>query len=207
MKKTSLLIGIFLLTLNIYGQDNQIEFGIKGGLNYSSFIDNNDDDIPADYTGKIGFHLGGFVKLPISERILIKPELIYSQQGSNFSTNGSNYSAPDDVFIRGGINGKINESLVLIPIILEYKLNKKLSLEFGPQFGLTLNREIEYENSSFDQGFLKNDDKETFEFGIGLGLGYSISSDLGISLRYNYGIIERQNLKTSVIQLGMNYKL
>ena len=209
MKKKLLLIGFLLLTLSTYSQDNQIEFGIKGGLNYSSFMDNNDDDIPTDYKGQIGFHLGGFAKFKLSGKISIKPELVYSLQGSNFTINGSdlNIVSQDDIFVTS-IDGEIKESIILIPIILEYKLNKKLNLEFGPQFGYSLNRDVEYDNNPFNFiGFLRNDDEETFEIGIGLGFGYSLSDDLGVSLRYNYGIIERQNLNTSVFQLGMYYKL
>jgi hypothetical protein len=209
MKKKLLLIGFLLLTLSTYSQDNQIEFGIKGGLNYSSFMDNNEDDIPADYKGQIGFHLGGFAKFKLSGKISIKPELVYSLQGSNFTINGSdlNIVSQDDIFITS-IDGEIKESIILIPIILEYKLNKKLNLEFGPQFGYSLNRDVEYDNNPFNFiGFLRNDDEETFEIGIGLGFGYALSDDLGVSLRYNYGIIERQNLNTSVFQLGMYYKL
>lgn len=209
MKKTFLLIGIFLLVINSYGQDSQIEFGIKGGLNYSSFADNNDDDIPADYKGKIGFHLGGFVEFEISEKISIRPELLYSQQSSDFTINGADlniFNPNDDIFITS-INGEIKESLLLLPIIVEYSLSEKFNLEFGPQFGYSLNREVEFEDNPLGGGFIRNDDEEKFELGVGLGVGYSLSDDLGISLRYNYGIIERQNLNTSVIQLGMNYKL
>lgn len=96
---------------------------------------------------------------------------------------------------------------MILPIILEYGLNEKFNLEFGPQFGYSLNREVEFDNNPINSGFIRNDDEEKFELGLGLGFGYSLSNDLGISLRYNYGIIERQNLKTSVIQLGLNYKL
>ena len=209
MKKSFLLIGIILITLNINAQDKQTEFGIKGGLNYSSFADNNDDDIPADYKGKIGFHIGGFVQFEISEKVSIRPELLYSQQGSDFTINGADlniFDPNDDIFITS-IDGEIKESLLLLPIILEYGLSEKFNFEFGPQFGYSLNREIEFEDNPLDGGFIRNDDEEKFELGLGLGLGYSLSDDLGISLRYNYGIIERQNLNTSVIQLGMNYKL
>ena len=209
MIKSILLIGIFLITLNINAQDKQIEFGIKGGLNYSGFIDNNDDDIPADYKGKIGFHLGGFIEFKVSEKVSLRPELLYSQQGSNFTIDGAdlNIFSPDPIFVTE-IDGEIRESLLLLPVIAEYKLNEKLSLEFGPQFGYSLNREIEYDNNPLSfGGFLRNDDEEKFEVGISLGLGYSMTDELGISLRYNYGIIERQNLNTSVIQLGMYYKL
>lgn len=107
MKKTLLLIGLTLSILTINAQNN-IEYGLKGGLNYSSFIDNNNDDIPVDYKGKIGFHFGGFVSIGISDKISIRPELIYSQQGSDFTIHGSdlNFISQEDIFITS-IDGEI----------------------------------------------------------------------------------------------------
>ena len=209
MKKILFLVGLFCLTLNISGQNKKIEFGIKGGLNYANFVDKNDDDIPADYKGKVGFFIGGIIEFSINEKIAVKPEFIYSLQGSNFTINGAdlNIFSPNPIFITE-INGKIKESLLILPIMVNYKLNREFLLEFGPQFGYLLNREVEYDNNPLDiGGFLRNDDTEKIELGIGLGIGYSLSNDFGISLRYNYGIIERQNLNTSVIQFGISYKL
>lgn len=208
MNKTFLLIGLVLISLTSFGQNKETEFGLKGGLNYSSFIDSNDEDIPADYNGKIGFHIGGYISLGITEKLSIRPELLYSQQGSNFSIGGGdlNIFDPNDNFVTS-IDGTIKESMILLPIILEYSLSEKFSIGFGPQFGYSLNREIEFDDNPFGGGFLKNDDSENFEIGLGIEFGYSLAENYGVSLRYNYGILERQNLHTSVIQLGMNYKI
>ena len=210
MKKTFLFIGIFLLILNAYGQNSQIEFGVKGGINYSSFADNNDDDIPVDYKAKIGYHLGGFVEFMFSEKLSIRPEFIYSKQGSNFTINGENLNIVTPIgsnFFITSIDGEINESLLLLPIIIEYNFNKKINLELGPQLGYSLNRDVEFDDNPLGGGFIKNSDDEKFELGLALGVGYHVSNDAIISLRYNYGVIERHNLNTSVIQLGMNYKI
>lgn len=209
MKKTVILIGIFLMTINVFGQNETLEYGIKGGLNYSSFIDNNDEDIPADYEGKIGFHLGGFVSIGISDNLSIRPELLYSQQGSDFTINTVNLNIfdPTDDRFSPTIDGTIKESMLLLPIILEYKVSEAFYLGVGPQFGYSLNREVEFQDNLFGDTFLKNDDSENFEIGVALELGYSMAENYGVSLRYNYGVIERQNLHTSVIQLGFNYKL
>lgn len=208
MKRTFLLIGLTLFTLTSFGQNKAMEFGIKGGLNYSSFIDSNDEDIPADYEGKVGFYLGGFLSFGISDKISLRPELLYSQQGSNFSIGGGdlNIFDPNDNFVTS-IDGTIKESMILLPIIFEYSISQKFNLGFGPQFGYSLNREIEFDDNPFGGGFLRNDDTEDFEIGLGIEFGYSIAENYGVSLRYNYGILERQNLHTSVIQLGMNFKL
>jgi len=82
-----------------------------------------------------------------------------------------------------------------------------LYVEAGPQFGFVLNREIEIDDNPIDSNIIQNDDDENFEIGLGLGLGYSFTEKIDLSLRYNYGIIQRQNLNTSVVQLSLNYKI
>jgi len=208
MYKTFLLIGLILISLTSFGQTKENEFGLKGGLNYSSFIDNNDKDITADYNGKIGFHIGGYIALGITEKLSIRPELLYSQQGSNFSIDGGdlNIFDPNNNFVTS-IDGTIKESMILLPIILEYSLSEKFNIGIGPQFGYSLNREIEFDDNPFGGGFLKNDDSENFDIGLDIEFGYSLAENYVVYLRYNYGILERQNLHTSVIQLGINYRI
>ncbi len=204
MKKTLLLILLTLFALNSYGQNKNLEYGIKGGLNYSSFVDNNDEDFPVDYKGKIGFHIGGFITFSISEKISLRPELLYSQQASEVTIK-----RPDGFFQTiMSFDGNIKESLLLLPIILEYKLSETFDLGIGPQFAYSINREVEFDiNSEFNSLFITNDASEEFEVGIDFELGYSLADNYRISIRYIYAITERQNLNTSVLQLGLNYKL
>jgi len=208
MKKITLFIGLILITTSVFGQKKNAEFGLKAGLNYSNFLDTNDEDIPAEYSGKIGFHIGGFVVFRITEKISIRPEILYSLQGSNFSINAYDlniFDPTDDNFITS-IDGKIKESMILLPIMFEYRFANNIDLELGPQFAYLINRDLTYDNN---QGLfsIRNDGSEEFEIGINLGLGYSFTEKYRIGLRYSYGIIERQNLHSSVIQLGLNYKL
>lgn len=89
MVRTITFIALTVLTLNSYSQNKHIQYGIKGGLNYSNFIDNNDTDIPVDHKTKVGFYLGGFVSFAINEKISIRPELLYAQQGSGFNIDAA----------------------------------------------------------------------------------------------------------------------
>ncbi len=165
-------------------------------------------DIPADYNGGIGFYVGGFVSFNVSEKISIRPELLFSQRGSSFSINGTDIKVftLDDAFFFTSIDGDIKESLILLPIILKYKLSQKFVLGGGPQLSHSLSRNVEFDNNPFNIGFIRNDGSEKFEIGVDLELEYVITNSYGIELRYNYGITERQNLHSSIIQLGMNYR-
>ncbi|QTD39215.1 PorT family protein [Polaribacter batillariae] len=206
MKRTLLLIGITLFTLASYGQ-KKTDFGIKGGLNYSSFVGNNDNEISTYYKGKVGFHIGAFFSFKVNEKLSIRPEILYSKQDSDLIINNLRILTygVGGMFYINTVEGNIKESMLYIPIILEYKLNEKLNFGAGPQFGYSLNREFKFEKLSKEVLSLI-DNSENFEIGIGLELEYLLTANYGISLRYNFGIIERQNSNTSVIQLGMNYK-
>jgi opacity protein-like surface antigen len=203
MKKHILIIIISLFTIYCYSQSKNFEYGIKGGLSLSSYIANNDEVFPTDFENKAGFFIGIFTKYKFNDKIYIKPELIYIEQGSEFTIPRSSLNS--NIF-QTSLSGTINESLLLLPIMLEYSLSKKVNFEIGPQIGYSLNREIEYQEDNLGFELLNNENSEKFEFGLGIGLEYCFLDNLSIALRYNYGIVERQDLNTSVIQLGLNYK-
>lgn len=201
---------LFFLILNINTAQEKAAFGLKAGLNYSNFIDNYDDDTPANYKGKAGFLAGGFVNFGLTEKIFIRPEVLFSQQGSKYEINpdGINVHDPSDPFyLADDISGKIKESLILIPVMAGIFLMDNLDVEVGPQLAWVVNRDVTYKNNPYEIFFIRNDDSGDFEFGVNAGLGYHFGAHYRIGLRYTYGITERQNLHSSVFQLGLHYKL
>jgi hypothetical protein len=201
--KILLLIGIYLCHTNIYSQNTKIEYGIIVGFQDSSFFDSSDS--PFNYTGKVGYHTGISLSFNINDQTSIRPEFLYLiRGGSILKMKGGGFS----FFNTGGnhIYGEISESLILLPIMIEYKLNHRFSLGIGPVFGYSINRKVKYDDNRFDE-FIKNDKSEKFELNLGIDFRYYSLNDIGLFIRYNYGITERHNLKTSIFQLGMNYKL
>lgn len=209
MKKITLLIGlaIMLFHLNANGQETNTGFGVKAGINYSSFIKGNDipSEFPIEFNGKIGFHIGGFFKLGLTEKLKLKPELLYSMQGAEYEIKlGLELQDPNDPFFDEKYKVDIKESFILLPIMLDYYFNEKFDIEFGPQFGFVISHKISDNNETFN---FASDDYDKFEIGLNLGLGYNFSEKYRIGLRYNYGIMERDNLKSSVFQIGLDYKI
>ncbi|PIE97595.1 MAG: hypothetical protein CR961_01850 [Polaribacter sp.] len=213
MKRIILLIWITLFTNLLSYSQKQTTFGIKAGLNYSSFIDSKNDQSITYYEGKVGFYAGGFISFKINEKLSLRPELLYSKQNSYFMTNGLHII----VYNIGGVyaitsrEGTIKESMLYVPIILEYKLNEKVYFGFGPQLGYSLSKELEkIENTNIEthsNTIKENINSEVFEIGMGVEMGYSINKNCQVSARYNYGINKRQNSNTSIIQLGISYNL
>lgn len=207
MKKITLLLILSLASLYVLGQENSLEYGIKGGLNFSSLLEKSNDDVPGDYSGKVGFHMGGFVSISLNQKISLRPELLFSQQGSSFDINGNDPTVFDGSdIIYNDFGGTIKEFMILLPIILEYQMSEAIDIGVGPQFGYSVHRDIEYKNNPLI-GFtpLKNEDSEKLELGLNVEAGFTFSEKSRISLRYNYGVTERQNLRSSVVQFSYSY--
>ena len=212
MKKIIILIGFLILTFKVNGQETK--FGIKGGINYSNYIDNIDlnfpTHIPADYNGKIGFYIGAFSNIGINEKISIQPELLISKTGSkatiDFKDLANIYTNQDTVLYEE-TEADIDEYNILIPILLNINIGKYF-LEIGPQFGYTLNRDISYKDGPINSHLiLKDSNSEKFEIAGALGFGYKISKLYRINIQYAYGFMERQNLNSSTFYFGISYDL
>lgn len=163
----------------------EVSIGIKGGLNFA------DMDVSNFSTkNKTGFHGGAFALFKFT-KIGIQPELIFSQQGSEFNYNGSNAEA--------------NFSYINIPVIFKLYTVAGINIQAGPQFGFLSKAEID--GSSADS-FYKSSD-----FSLGLGLGWDLPFRLTVDARYNLGLSEIEDganenaTKNQVWQLSVGYKL
>ena len=213
--KKNLFIGLIsMFSLVLFSQNKDIDFGIKGGLTYSNYIDNMDlnsaTHIPADYNGGIGFHVGAFSNIGINENISLQPELLVSKTGSKATIDFedlSNIYTNQDTVVYQETKADIDEYNILLPILLNININKYF-IEIGPQIGYTFKRDISYKDGPINsQLILKNTDSENFEFAGALGVGYKISEFYQINIRYTYGITEKQNLHSSIFYVGLSFKL
>lgn len=205
MKKITLLIGISILLISIKAnsQNESIEYGLKAGLNYSNLI--IDDRLPAETNAKFGFHIGGFLSFGLTDNLKLKPELLYSTQNAEYVlSNDINISDPNDPFFGNNYKADIKESLILLPVMLDYYLNDSFDIELGPQFGYVVDQSISDNSDDFT---ISNGDYEKFEIALNVGAGFNFAEKFRIGLRYNYGIIERDGYKSSVLQFGLGYKL
>ena len=209
MKKNILILSLTILffSVNTFGQEGKIDFGVKAGVNYSTLILGNDvpSEFPASFNGKIGFHIGGFMRYKFSEKLMLIPELLFSTQGAEYVFNTSGIIIdPNDPTFNNNYKADIKENLLSLPIMLDYYFNPKFDIEFGPQFAYVVSNSITDNNDDIE---LSKGNYDKFEFDINLGLGYNFAEKYRIGLRYNFGITERNNLKSSVFQLGLQFKI
>ena len=185
LKKIAFLIISSFIIINAYGQNKQVDFGIKGGVNFST------------NGGDIGFLFGGFTEFNFNEKLSLRPELLFSAQNMDYEFLNENPEA------NGPYTGNIKEKSILLPITLNYELVNNFQIALGPQFGYTLSQDIENDSDSFS---LRADDWDSFEFGITSGISYDISDNYGIDIRYTYGINKRFGFNSSILQLSFEYK-
>src|ERR1700712_4760182 len=84
---------IYLFTVMVIAgfvvQAQNLQFGLKGGLNLSS-IDNN---TTANFSNRLGYHVGGLIHIPVSPQIAIQPEVVYSSEGAKYTvSNGAEHT-------------------------------------------------------------------------------------------------------------------
>ena len=169
MKKTllfSFIIAVFG-ALSAKAQP-QLNFGAKGGVNFSTLRGND----AGGYSSLTGAHFGGIVSLAIPRydngliSFAIQGELCYSMQGASFD------------------NGKITLSYLNLPVMIQhYIASSGFYIESGPQVGFLLAAKSTINGVSKD---IKKSSKKV-DVSINAGLGYVFQNALGISARYSLG--------------------
>ncbi|WP_106794639.1 porin family protein [Aquimarina sp. Aq78] len=218
MEKRNLLLGLVLVlwVVSVKGQEVNSKFGLKGGANYAKYT----PDViiaginVAEYRRKFGFYFGGFININIHEKIKIQPEILFAMQGSKFLAKGFEIrGGANEVPIASDFKVNINESTIIIPIIVQYSFTNDFYMEMGPQFGYIIDRKQKIKEDPFEQfqdinvlPFSSEYDK--FDLGLTVGTGYRLSNHFGINGRFFFSLIERDNsIKTSVFNLGIEYTL
>jgi len=111
----------------------QFHIGAKAGANISKVEGKSFND-----QFKYGYHLGGFMEIPISKKLTIQPEVLFNQYSTVLDSSYKNIY--DGVFSsQNGTNIKLN--YLSIPILLEYKMASFFRLQAGPQFGILIDQD------------------------------------------------------------------
>ena len=185
MKKIIILTAIALAT---YTSNAQVGFGVKAGVNISSWSG-------SDATGTsslTGFYGGGLVNIPISSMFSVQPEVLFSGEGVKATTGDE----------------KIVTSFVNIPVMAQYNTHG-FTLETGPQLGILVSAKAK------GGGFPEEDVKSSFNstnFSWAFGAAYKLAMGLGFNARFNLGLSNlskdsQSTIKSSVFSLGAFYAL
>jgi hypothetical protein len=177
----ALLLGDKLNTGNI-------EFGLDGGINYSSISG-------MDTNNSINsFNLGFYFDIRIKDQWFLNTGvLVKSNYGvDELTTTDLNFLGATIHDIEGGTyKQKLNTFVV--PILAKYKFKNHMHVEAGPQIGWIHKAWVEF---NYDEdglkGRIKEDNKDLinwFDMGVTGGVGYRFLDGLGwtVGVRYYYG--------------------
>jgi opacity protein-like surface antigen len=182
MKKISFVFALLLVA--IFNSNAQmLQFGIKGGVNFSNYTSGEIEGV--DFNQVTSYHFGLVTEFKLLENLSLQPELLYSTQGSELEA----------------IDQQIKNELgyISLPVMAKFYLTKnRLSIEAGPQFSFLVSERNELDSS----------DTNTFDFGVGGGLSYKITDGLFLSGRYIAGLTEVKkdaDAKNALIQFSVGY--
>ncbi|MEO8414221.1 MAG: porin family protein [Ginsengibacter sp.] len=126
--KTKLLTLALLLFIGTSVFSQSFSFGIKGGANLGKVSGKSFKD---QFT--LGYHVGAFATIGLGNKFGIQPEVLFSQVNVDTSSNFSDVTAFNNI-------NNIQLKYLTIPILINYKLNRILTLQAGPQFGILLDQ-------------------------------------------------------------------
>ena len=191
MKTKILSIALFLfISSSAFSQT--FSFGIKGGATMGKLSGQAFKD---QFT--LGYHVGAFATVGAG-KWAIQPEVLFNQVNVDTASNFSQVYQFNHV-------DKIKLSSLTIPILLNYNLNKIITLQAGPQFGIIMDN-----NKSFVQN-----GQDAFKSG-----NFSLVGGVQLHLlkfrvygRFVGGLTDLNNIqssdtwKTTAIQLGVGIGL
>lgn len=201
MKKLVLAAVAVLAIGNSAFAQQEVKFGPKAGVNFSSLSGNDDAN------SLTSFHVGAVAEIKFNEKFSIQPEVLYSAQGNKYETSSS----------LGSYKATQNLDYINIPIMAKYYVAEGFSIEAGPQVGFLTKAQLKQEGNlaGVVNGESTTDNKANYnslDYGVNFGLAYDLPTGLFFNARYNLGLVDviKDNngdaIKNNVIQVGLGYK-
>ena len=164
MKKTILSLAL-LAGLTTAANAQTTRFGVKAGVNYTTFSGDNVEFAKYKF-GAVG---GLAANFGLSESLSIQTELLYAQKGAEIKD--SNY--------------KFKLNYIELPIMFRYTLadGKGPFLQAGPQVGYLA--KVKLSDGDGNEEKLDNDAYQKLALGYVAAVGYQLESGLSIEGRFN----------------------
>lgn len=168
----------------ISAQNKTTKYGVFAGMNISGLTGSDADG----FKSRTGFHVGGFIWNYISDKASIDVELAYSQMGADFSADipyGINEMDGPKSFT---LSGKLKADYLRLPVLFSYHPINELSVSVGPEIGILLNKELEYNQTINGSSSQKPDNLQQFDAGIKLKAQYIFAKHYLASVGYYFGM-------------------
>lgn len=174
----------------------QTTFGLRAGLNVSDLTGFDEGELDgAESQPSLGLVAGAFAELPLSERIAVRPEVLYSQKGFKVTERETFEGSVAELEV------DYNLDYVEVPILLRVGTPLSPTLDagllIGPALAFKVNEsfdidatvdgvEVELEEEDID---LDGDVFESFDLGLAVGAEIG-SGPFYVGLRYTPGLLD-----------------
>lgn len=181
----------------------QVELGGKAGLNIHFQQIKLASSAPAgmekpEGTSGAGFHIGVFAQNDLSEKLYLRPELLFSTR-SSMETLTATLDLPG-ISSRTELETKTNLSYLELPVLLGGRLSERFALEIGPGFGFLMGYKEQEKGTltvtdaegtvvtSLDSEYNDTRGLRKIEVAGVVGLNYRANNGLDLGLRYWHGL-------------------
>ena len=171
MIRQIVVIGLFAIVISGISAQS---FGIRAGLNYTSFSGPLEEGVNEKYSISDGFHFGVNYAYKFADDFSLKGELLYTQVGSKYSYDGESfYKIPiGNAFLyekgKSTIEMKVSNAYISLPVTFQWQASKKFefsagvyaSFLIGPRGNGTIYFEQNKDSLFFKQSLIHNYNKD-----------------------------------------------
>jgi hypothetical protein len=175
-----------LATCAVPAAAQQRQLGIKLGPTFPAVAVEDDDGGDAEYKRRFAVTFGGFVVIPLNDRVSAQIEALFSPKGGKATSD----------LQEGSLKLKLDYAEV--PVLARLALTRTSGRSFyvfgGPAIAIRTGAKVE--SSINSDGFTIGDsidvgvDYKRFDIGLVAGVGMDIGQWLVIDGRYNWGLID-----------------
>lgn len=194
MKKLTFLMMVLLACLTQV-QAQKIGGGIKAGVNGTTWGGDATQSVQEALSGtgsftispKAGFHLGGFLSIPLSEKVLIEPGIYYSAKGLRVEQT---FAQSSFLKVRTDITNEAH--YIDLPVVARLTIGQGFQLYAGPQVSYLAANKVSAEAGlfglSYEHNFDWNQGLRKFDFALTGGMGYQFMNGVQLNLGYDHGL-------------------
>ena len=175
--------------------------GFKGGVSITKFTGddaNLEGELEAEPGNLSSYTMGGFLRVRISEKFSLQPELLYTVKGNIYHV-AEEVSEPAFTQ-RIEMTTKVEINWVELPLLGVYQIQPGLKVFTGPyleafssgrssvNYSISMSYgDASMSDSDSDSQQIERDDINDLGYGIIVGIGYDINPKLSLEARYTKG--------------------
>jgi hypothetical protein len=219
MQRLMMAVVATLVILTATPSYAQLEFGVIGGVNFTSISglddliadDEDDVDVTASTGNRTGFKAGVYLRSPITEVLSIQPSFVYSQSGATAQQTFSDFGV-DLLNLESTL--KIDYFSIPVPIRFDVPTSGGIRpfVLAGPYFAFKTSAKQDFDfdisqelrdefGSDFDEFFEEIfgvgpdggetdlEDVKTFDWGLVFGGGVSLNRMFAVGVDYSLGLM------------------